>query len=107
MCRLQFLVCSFSSIFVTPITLLLMHYCSLSKLSAPLESVIRDKLLAKQPGAYDWFWSEHIPAAVTSFVNYFEKEQRFAPATAVYAIISFPCDVAYADINTHIYSSAR
>ncbi|KAH6804807.1 LETM1-like protein [Perilla frutescens var. frutescens] len=56
---------------------------SLSKQSAPLESVIRDKLLAKQPGAYDWFWSEQIPAAVTSFVNYFEKEQRFAPATTV------------------------
>ncbi|XP_057777983.1 uncharacterized protein LOC130996699 isoform X2 [Salvia miltiorrhiza] len=57
---------------------------SLSKQSSPLESVIRDKLLAKQPGAYDWFWSEQIPAAVTSFVNYFEKEQRFAPATAVF-----------------------
>ncbi|XP_041997679.1 uncharacterized protein LOC121747664 isoform X1 [Salvia splendens] len=57
---------------------------SLSKQSSPLESVIRDKLLAKQPGAYDWFWSEQIPAAVTSFVNYFEKEQRFSPATAVF-----------------------
>ncbi|KAK6147258.1 hypothetical protein DH2020_018170 [Rehmannia glutinosa] len=56
---------------------------SLSRQSAPLESVIKDKLLAKQPENYDWFWSEQIPAVVTSFVNYFEKEQRFAPANAV------------------------
>ncbi|KAI3471906.1 hypothetical protein Pfo_028594 [Paulownia fortunei] len=57
---------------------------SLSRQSAPLESVIRDKLLAKHPEAYDWFWSEQIPAVVSSFVNYFEKEQCFAPANAVY-----------------------
>ncbi|KAL7096553.1 hypothetical protein ACP275_10G086100 [Erythranthe tilingii] len=57
---------------------------SLSRQSAPLESVIRDKLLAKQPEVFDWFWSEQIPAVVTSFVNYFENEQRFAPANAVY-----------------------
>ncbi|GFP97208.1 hypothetical protein PHJA_001864900 [Phtheirospermum japonicum] len=57
---------------------------SLSRQSAPLESVINDKLLAKQPEAYDWFWSEQIPAVVTSFVNYFDKEQRFAQANEVY-----------------------
>ncbi|KAL0347013.1 UNVERIFIED_CONTAM: hypothetical protein Scaly_1717300 [Sesamum calycinum] len=57
---------------------------SLSRQSAPLESVINEKLLAKQPEAYDWFWSEQMPAAVTSFVNYFEKEKRFASATLLY-----------------------
>ncbi|KAK4343213.1 hypothetical protein RND71_039029 [Anisodus tanguticus] len=51
--------------------------------SAPLESVIRDSLSANQPEAYDWFWSEQIPAVVTTFVNYFEKDQRFASVTAV------------------------
>lgn len=49
-----------------------------------MESLIRDSLLAKQPEAYDWFWSEQIPAVVTTFVNYFEKDQRFAAATAEY-----------------------
>ncbi|KAL3628247.1 hypothetical protein CASFOL_027293 [Castilleja foliolosa] len=57
---------------------------SLSRQSAPLESVINDKLLDKQPEANDWFWSEQIPAVVTSFVNFFDKEQRFAPANKVY-----------------------
>ncbi|KAK4419421.1 hypothetical protein Salat_2355000 [Sesamum alatum] len=57
---------------------------SLSRQSAPLESLINEKLLAKQPESYDWFWSEQMPAVVTSFVNYFEKEQRFAPATMLY-----------------------
>ncbi|CAK9159861.1 unnamed protein product [Ilex paraguariensis] len=56
---------------------------SLLRQSAPLESVIREKLSAKQPEAYDWFWSEQVPAVVTSFVNHFEKDQRFAAATAV------------------------
>lgn len=55
---------------------------SLSRQSAPLESLIRDSLLAKQPEAYDWFWSEQIPVVVTTFVNYFEKDLRFAAATA-------------------------
>ncbi|CAN4094112.1 unnamed protein product [Withania somnifera] len=32
--------------------------------------------------AYDWFWSEQLPAAVTTFVNYFENDQRFVAATA-------------------------
>ncbi|KAG8374068.1 hypothetical protein BUALT_Bualt11G0092400 [Buddleja alternifolia] len=57
---------------------------SLSRQSAPLESVIRDKFLAKQPEAYNWFWSEQIPAVVASFITYFEKEQRFTVATAMY-----------------------
>lgn len=68
---------------VISVTLYYLHWCSLSKQCAPLESVIREKLFAKQPQAYDWFWSEQIPVAVTSFVDYFEKEQRFAPANAV------------------------
>ncbi|XP_011094284.1 uncharacterized protein LOC105174024 [Sesamum indicum] len=57
---------------------------SLSRQSAPLESIINEKLLAKQPEAYDWFWSEQMPTVVTSFINYFEKEQRFASATLLY-----------------------
>ncbi|KAI3822714.1 hypothetical protein L1987_10311 [Smallanthus sonchifolius] len=56
---------------------------SLSRHSAPLESVIRDALLDKQPELYDWFWSEQVPSVVSSFVNYFEKDQRFAAATGV------------------------
>lgn len=40
-------------------------------------------MLAKQPDAYDWFWSEQVPAVVTSFVNYFEKDQNFTAATTV------------------------
>lgn len=51
-----------------------------------MESLIRDSLLAKQPEAYDWFWSEQIPVVVTTFVNYFEKDLRFAAATAEYVI---------------------
>ncbi|XP_044509278.1 uncharacterized protein LOC123228112 isoform X2 [Mangifera indica] len=58
---------------------------SLLRQSAPLESIIREKLSAKQPEAYEWFWSEQIPVVVTSFVNYFEEDQRFAAATAVTA----------------------
>ncbi|KAI3706540.1 hypothetical protein L6452_24347 [Arctium lappa] len=56
---------------------------SLSRHSAPLESVIRDALSDKQPELYDWFWSEQVPSVVSSFVNYFEKDQRFAAATGV------------------------
>ncbi|KAL8113463.1 hypothetical protein AgCh_020686 [Apium graveolens] len=57
---------------------------SLLRQCAPLESEIREKMLAKQPDAYDWFWSEQIPAVVTSFVNYFEKDQSFIAATTVW-----------------------
>ncbi|KAL1821233.1 uncharacterized protein LOC108218896 [Daucus carota subsp. sativus] len=57
---------------------------SLLRQSAPLESEIREKMLAKQPDAYDWFWSEQVPAVVTSFVNYFEKDQSFTAATTVW-----------------------
>ncbi|KAL2554242.1 LETM1-like protein [Forsythia ovata] len=56
---------------------------SLSRQSAPLESVIKEKLLAKQLEAYEWFWSEQIPVAVTSFIDYFEKDQRFVAATEI------------------------
>ncbi|KAA8518533.1 hypothetical protein F0562_016007 [Nyssa sinensis] len=52
--------------------------------SASLESAIRDKLSAKQPEDYEWFWSEQVPAVVTTFVNYFERDPRFSAATAVY-----------------------
>ncbi|KAK1404694.1 LETM1 domain-containing protein [Heracleum sosnowskyi] len=57
---------------------------SLLRQSAPLESEIREKMSAKQPDAYDWFWSEQVPAVVTSFVNYFEKDQSFTAATTVW-----------------------
>ncbi|XVF55788.1 hypothetical protein PTKIN_Ptkin06aG0065100 [Pterospermum kingtungense] len=56
---------------------------SLLRQSAPLESLIREKLSAKQSEAYDWFWIEQVPAVVTSFVNYFEGDLRFNAATDV------------------------
>ncbi|KAK1563231.1 hypothetical protein Q3G72_024460 [Acer saccharum] len=56
---------------------------SLLRQSAPLESLIRENLLAKQPEGYQWFWSETVPDVVSSFVNYFEEDQRFTAATAV------------------------
>ncbi|XVE61438.1 hypothetical protein DITRI_Ditri06bG0040100 [Diplodiscus trichospermus] len=54
---------------------------SLLRQSAPLESLIREELLAKQPEAYDRFWTEQVPAVVISFVNYFEGDLRFTAAT--------------------------
>lgn len=56
---------------------------SLAWQSASLEAVITEKLSTKQPEAYEWFWSDQIPATVTSFVNYFEKNQSFGAATGV------------------------
>ncbi|XP_044506345.1 uncharacterized protein LOC123225988 isoform X2 [Mangifera indica] len=56
---------------------------SLFRQSAPLESLIRDKLSTKQPEAYEWFWSEQIPVVVASFVNFFEEDQCFTAATAL------------------------
>ncbi|KAM1184498.1 hypothetical protein ACFX15_013428 [Malus domestica] len=56
---------------------------SLSRESASLESLIRDQLSAKQPEAYEWFFSEQVSLVVTSFVNYFEGDARFTAATNV------------------------
>ncbi|CAN1772261.1 hypothetical protein LINPERHAP1_LOCUS12141 [Linum perenne] len=56
---------------------------NLLRLSAPLESLIREKLSAKQLEAGEWFWAEQIPLVVTSFVNYFEGDPRFTVVTAV------------------------
>ncbi|KAJ7976166.1 LETM1-like protein [Quillaja saponaria] len=56
---------------------------SLFRLFAPLESLIRDELSGKQPEAYEWFWSEQVPAVVTSFVNYFEGDPRFTTVTSL------------------------
>ncbi|CAH9063660.1 unnamed protein product, partial [Cuscuta europaea] len=53
------------------------------KQSSPLESVIRDELLAKQPAVYEWFWSEQIPTVVATFINYFGSNQHFTSATSV------------------------
>ncbi|KAG2262977.1 hypothetical protein Bca52824_070056 [Brassica carinata] len=55
---------------------------SLSRQAAPLDSVMRDKLSSSHPEASEWFWSDQVPSAVTSFVNFFEKE--FAAATSAY-----------------------
>ncbi|KAJ6330523.1 hypothetical protein OIU76_009169 [Salix suchowensis] len=57
---------------------------SLSRQTAPLVSLIRDKLSAKQPEAYEWFWSKQVPILVTSFLNYLEEDPRFTAATAVF-----------------------
>ncbi|KAL6141684.1 hypothetical protein ACLB2K_059972 [Fragaria x ananassa] len=56
---------------------------SLLRQSTSLETVIQDQLSAKQPEAYEWLCSEQVPLAVTSFVNYFERDPRFAAATNV------------------------
>ncbi|XP_021892467.1 uncharacterized protein LOC110810578 isoform X1 [Carica papaya] len=45
--------------------------------------MIRDELSAKQPEAYEWFWSQQIPTVVTSFVTYFEGDAHFLAATSV------------------------
>ncbi|KAL5721126.1 hypothetical protein ACHQM5_013723 [Ranunculus cassubicifolius] len=57
---------------------------SLLRQSAPLESLIREEMLAKQPEAYEWFWSEQLPMVVTTFVHYLERDPRFTAATTVY-----------------------
>lgn len=54
---------------------------SLLRQSATLEAVISNKLSAKQPQAHEWFWMEQVPAAVSNFVNYIEKDQRFSAFT--------------------------
>ncbi|EXB54610.1 hypothetical protein L484_019182 [Morus notabilis] len=56
---------------------------SLIRQSACLESSIRDKISTKQPEAYEWFWSEQVPRAVTSFVNYIEGDPGFTAATSL------------------------
>lgn len=61
--------------------------CSLLRVSAPLESLIRDKLSAKQPEAFECFWSKQVPVSVTSFVNYFEGDPCFTAATAMYVFL--------------------
>ncbi|KAM7265320.1 hypothetical protein ACFE04_003003 [Oxalis oulophora] len=51
--------------------------------SASLEGLIRDNLSARQPQAYEWFWSEQVPVVVTSFVKYFEEDPSFVAATSM------------------------
>ncbi|KAJ6914601.1 hypothetical protein NC651_016778 [Populus alba x Populus x berolinensis] len=74
---------------------------SLLRQSAPLESLIRDKLSAKQPEAYEWFWSKQVPIVVTSFLNYLEEDPRFTAATAVYVIISL---LLHVEVSSNDYS---
>lgn len=54
---------------------------SLSRQCAPLENVIREELSAKQPAAYEWFWSHQHTMAVTTYVNLLEKDPSFMAAT--------------------------
>lgn len=54
---------------------------SLLRLSAPLESIIREKLSGKQSVLFDLFWSQKIPVVVATFVNHFERDPRFRAAT--------------------------
>lgn len=54
---------------------------SLLRLSAPLESIIREKFSGKQPQDFAWFWSDQIPVVVTTFANHFERDPRFKAAT--------------------------
>lgn len=72
---------------------------SLLRQFAPLESMIRDELPAKQADIYDWFWSEQVPAVVTSFVNYFEGDSHYAAATAVSGKGLQPCSGNTSDIS--------
>lgn len=62
--------------------------CSLLRLSAPLESTIREKLSGKQSVLFDWFWSQKIPVVVATFVKYFERDPRFRAATMYVFMIS-------------------
>jgi len=81
------------------------HWFSLLRLSAPLESLIKEKLSAKHPEAYEWFWSEQVPAAVASFVNKLEGDGRFTAAIALYVfsylyieILTATCHFLFLDI---------
>ncbi|GJX69795.1 LETM1-like protein [Tanacetum coccineum] len=56
---------------------------SLSQLSATLESVIKDALSDKQPELCEWFWSQQVPIAVSTFVSNFEEDQQFSDLTGI------------------------
>ncbi|KAJ0981424.1 hypothetical protein J5N97_009679 [Dioscorea zingiberensis] len=58
---------------------------SLLRLSALLESTIRDELSAKQMVAHDWFWSHQHPLVVNTFVDLFERDSRFSAATTLFS----------------------
>lgn len=57
--------------------------CSLLRQCAPLGNVIREDLSSKQPEAYEWFWSHQHAMVVTTYVNLFESDPRFADATVL------------------------
>lgn len=69
-----------------PVLMFKYTLCSLSRLAAPLDSMMRDKLSSSNPEANEWFWSDQVPPAVTSFVSCFEGDQRFVAATSEYVI---------------------
>ncbi|KAK1309991.1 hypothetical protein QJS10_CPA08g01410 [Acorus calamus] len=58
---------------------------SLLKQSSPLESLIREELSAKQPGAYEWFWDQQHPMVVTNFINLLERDPHFNAATTLFS----------------------
>ncbi|XP_039127201.1 uncharacterized protein LOC120263388 isoform X2 [Dioscorea cayenensis subsp. rotundata] len=57
---------------------------SLLRLSALLESTIRDELSSKQLVDHDWLWSHQHPLVVKTFVDLFERDSRFSAATMLY-----------------------
>ncbi|XP_020589311.1 uncharacterized protein LOC110030758 isoform X2 [Phalaenopsis equestris] len=59
---------------------LLVHR-SLTRLCAPLESIIYEELSAKQPSTSEWFWSHQHPMVVNTFVNILERDPCFTAAT--------------------------
>lgn len=59
-------------------------YSSLLRLSALLESTIRDELSSKQLVDHDWLWSHQHPLVVKTFVDLFERDSRFSAATMLY-----------------------
>ncbi|EPS59100.1 hypothetical protein M569_15710, partial [Genlisea aurea] len=71
---------------------------SISRHCAPLEETIRDKLMTKGSEACEWFFSEQIPVAASSFVNFFD-ENYFAPRTTTYKKGSSPVSGYSSDVS--------
>ncbi|XP_062195536.1 uncharacterized protein LOC133898805 isoform X2 [Phragmites australis] len=56
---------------------------SLSRLLNPLETAIKNELTKREPTLYQWYSSDQNPLVVRTFVNIFENDPRFNPATAI------------------------
>ncbi|KAL9263128.1 hypothetical protein AKJ16_DCAP11780 [Drosera capensis] len=70
------------------VTLTFVNISCFLRLSAPLDSIIKEKLSAKQPELSGWLWSEQIPVVMTTFINHFERDARFSAATVSGKMIS-------------------